>query len=112
MSRSSRGHTLSPFCWPLRWHASDLMMGSPNSAAELREITDSIHLERAARHEPLFTRAYLKPILLAIALACFNQLSGINGILYYANDIFHAAGFSNLSGSLQTVMIGLMNLVA
>lgn len=89
-----------------------VMMGSPNSAAELREITDSIHLERAARHEPLFTRAYLKPILLAIALACFNQLSGINGILYYANDIFHAAGFSNLSGSLQTVMIGLMNLVA
>jgi sugar porter (SP) family MFS transporter len=89
-----------------------VMMGSPDFAAELGEITNSIHLERTTRHEPLFRRVYLKPILLAIALASFNQLSGINGILYYANDIFHAAGFSNLSGSLQTVMIGLMNLVA
>jgi sugar porter (SP) family MFS transporter len=88
------------------------MMGSPNSEAELREIADSIAAERASRHEPLFTRNYLRPILLAGALACFNQLSGINGILYYANDIFHDAGFNNLSGSLQTVMIGLMNLLA
>jgi MFS family permease len=69
-------------------------------------------MERSSRREPLFTRNYLRPILLAMALACFNQLSGINGILYYANDIFHDAGFNNLSGSLQTVMIGLMNLAA
>lgn len=89
-----------------------IMMGSPNSDAELREIKDSIALERTSRREPLFTRNYLRPILLAAALAAFNQLSGINGILYYANDIFHDAGFNNLSGSLQTVMIGLMNLTA
>jgi MFS family permease len=89
-----------------------VLMGSPDADAELLQITRSIHLERASQHEPLFTRAYIKPILLAASLAAFNQLSGINGILYYANDIFHDAGFSKLSGSLQTVMIGLMNLAA
>jgi MFS family permease len=42
----------------------------------------------------------------------FNQLSGINAILYYLNDIFEAAGFSKVSGDLQTVAIGSMNLLA
>ena len=89
-----------------------LQLGSDNPDQELRDIAESIHQERAVQHDPLFTRAYLKPILLSIALATFNQLTGINGIIYYANSIFHDAGFSNLSGSLQTVMLGLMNLLA
>ncbi len=42
----------------------------------------------------------------------FNQLSGINAILYYLNDIFAAAGFSKMSGDLQAVAVGSMNLVA
>jgi MFS family permease len=41
----------------------------------------------------------------------FNQLSGINAILYYLNDIFAKAGFSRVSGDLQAVMIGLTNLI-
>ncbi len=88
------------------------LMGSPDSAAELREIMDSIHMERGAAAEPLFKRAYRLPIFLAVTVGMFNQLSGINAILYYSNYIFAAAGFSQLSGSLQTVLIGFMNLVA
>jgi MFS transporter, SP family, arabinose:H+ symporter len=88
------------------------MMGSPDSEAELREIMDSIHLERGMAEEPLFQRAYRLPIFLAITIGMFNQLSGINAILYYSNFIFAAAGFSQLSGALQTVLIGAMNLVA
>jgi MFS family permease len=42
----------------------------------------------------------------------FNQLSGINAILYYLGDIFSAAGFSALSADLQSVAIGATNLVA
>jgi len=42
----------------------------------------------------------------------FNQLSGINAILYYLNDIFAAAGFSKVSGDLQAVAVGSMNLIA
>src|SRR5271167_3444573 len=88
------------------------MMGSPDSEAELREIMDSIHMERGMAAEPLFKRNYRLPIFLAITIGLFNQLSGINAILYYANFIFAAAGFSQLSGSLQTVLVGAVNFVA
>jgi MFS transporter, SP family, arabinose:H+ symporter len=88
------------------------MMGSPDSEAELREIVDSIHLERGMAAEPLFKRNYRLPIFLAITIGLFNQLSGINAILYYSNYIFASAGFSQLSSAFQTVLIGLMNLLA
>ena len=93
------------------------LMGSPNSQAELQEILDSLHLEQSAKTASLFERLhgrlrYGRPMFLAIALGAFNQLSGINAILYYLNDIFSAAGFSRLSGNLQAVAIGVMNLLA
>jgi SP family arabinose:H+ symporter-like MFS transporter len=88
------------------------MMGSPNSEAELQEIKDSIHIERGMAAEPLFQSKYRLPIFLAVSIGLFNQLSGINAILYYSNFIFTAAGFSQLSGALQTVIIGLINLIA
>ncbi|MHA6718713.1 sugar porter family MFS transporter [Sphingomonas sp. RS6] len=53
-----------------------------------------------------------KPILLALAVASFNQLSGINAILYYLNDIFATAGFSQISADVQAVTIGAANLAA
>lgn len=64
------------------------------------------------RSERLSWRAHRKPILLAIAIAAFNQLSGINAILYYLGDIFAMAGFSSLSADLQSVAIGIANLAA
>ena len=88
------------------------MMGSPNSEAELQEIKDSIHMERGMAAEPLFQSKYRLPIFLAVTIGLFNQLSGINAILYYSNFIFASAGFSQLSGALQTVIIGLINLLA
>jgi MFS transporter, SP family, arabinose:H+ symporter len=88
------------------------MMGSPDSKAELQEIIDSIHLERGAKQEPLFNGRYNKPIFLAISIGLFNQLSGINAILYYSNYIFASAGFSSNSAALQTVGVGLVNLLA
>jgi len=57
-------------------------------------------------------RAYRRPIVLAISLALFNQLSGINAILYYLNDIFRAAGFSSMTADLQSVAVGAANLLA
>jgi sugar porter (SP) family MFS transporter len=88
------------------------LMGSPDSEAELREIIDSIHLERGMKAEPLFQRKYRLPIFLAVTIGLFNQLAGINAILYYSNFIFAAAGFTAMSSSLQTVIIGVMNLLA
>jgi sugar porter (SP) family MFS transporter len=54
---------------------------------------------------------YRKPILLAFAIAAFNQLAGINAILYYINDIFAAAGFSKVSSDQQSILIGATNLL-
>src|SRR5690242_11005007 len=89
-----------------------LMMGAENPEGELKEIVDSIHLERLATAEPLFSWKYRFPLFLAITIGMFNQLSGINAILYYLNDIFAAAGFSKISGDLQAVAVGGMNLLA
>ncbi len=88
------------------------LMGAENPEAELKEIVDSVHLERLQTAEPLFARKYRLPIFLAISIGMFNQLSGINAILYYLNDISAAAGFSKVSGDLQAVAVGSMNLVA
>ncbi len=88
------------------------MMGSEDPEGELHEIVQSVHLERLGESEPLFTWKYRLPIFLAITIGMFNQLSGINAILYYLNYIFERAGFSKVSGDLQAVAVGAMNLVA
>lgn len=88
------------------------MIGSPDPEGELREIEQSLKLERSQASEPLFAHKYRYPIFLAVTIGMFNQLSGINAILYYLNDIFAAAGFSKISGNLQAVAVGGMNLVA
>ena len=76
------------------------------------EIVASIHVEDAPHSEPLFQRKYWLPIYLAFTVAAFNQLAGINAILYYLNYIFAMAGFSKVSGDLQAVAVGGMNLLA
>ncbi|MGB8851114.1 MAG: sugar porter family MFS transporter [Candidatus Acidiferrales bacterium] len=88
------------------------LTGSPSPETELTEIVNSIHLERLQKAEPIFSRKYRLPIFLAITIGAFNQLSGINAILYYINDIFRYAGFNSVSANLQAVIIGATNLVA
>ncbi len=51
------------------------------------------------------------PILLAVLIACFNQLSGINAILYFAPRIFELTGLGGKAALLQSVGIGITNLV-
>jgi MFS transporter, SP family, arabinose:H+ symporter len=87
-------------------------LGNENYETELKEIVDSIHLQSSQGSDSLFSFKYRYPIFLAITIGMFNQLSGINAILYYLNPIFAAAGFSKMSGDLQAVAIGAMNLCA
>ncbi len=86
-------------------------IGEPDPDAAVREIADSVKIESAGKDEALFSRKYRFPVFLAVSIGMFNQLSGINAILYYLNDIFERAGFSKVSSDLQAVAIGLTNLV-
>jgi sugar porter (SP) family MFS transporter len=85
--------------------------GIPETDRVIREIEDSIHAEKTAQKEALFSKKYNRPILYAVLLAMFNQLAGINAILYYAPKIFEQAGFGKDSAMLQSVGVGLTNLV-
>jgi sugar porter (SP) family MFS transporter len=87
------------------------MMGEPEPKAELADIQAAIAQEHATAHEPVFQWKYRYPLFLAISIGAFNQLAGINAILYYLNDIFAYAGFNQVSSDLQAIVIGATNLV-
>jgi sugar porter (SP) family MFS transporter len=86
-------------------------MGAPDPKAELADIQAAIQSEHAVAHEPVFRWKYRYPLFLAITIGAFNQLAGINAILYYQGTIFKSAGFSQLSGDLQAIAIGATNLI-
>jgi len=85
--------------------------GTQDVQTEIREIQGSLDLEHHRLEEPFFCRKYAKPILLAVAIAAFNQLSGINALIYYTAQIFRMAGAEAQSALGQSVIIGLTNLV-
>ncbi len=87
------------------------LIGEENYEQELQEIVESIDAEHHLGDEALFTWKYRLPIFLAITIGLFNQLAGINAILYYLNHIFASAGFNKVSSDLQSVAIGATNLV-
>ncbi len=60
---------------------------------------------------PFWTRRLKVPILLAFLIAFFNQLSGINAVLYFAPRIFSMTGLGEKAALLQSVGIGVTNLV-
>ena len=78
---------------------------------EIREIEEALAAQHGQRQAPFFVRQNRKVILLAFAIAVFNQLSGINAILYYAPDIFRSAGAGENAAALESVIIGLVNLI-
>jgi len=67
--------------------------------------------QTSGKHVSLFQKRYAKPILFAVLLAFFNQMTGINAILYYAPRIFEMAGFSAALAYLQPIFIGGTNLL-
>ena len=86
-------------------------IGEENIDSELAAMKASFELEKQQGKEHLFTAHNRLPIFLAVSIAMFNQLSGINAILYYLNDIFARAGFNKVSSDLQAVAIGGTNLL-
>ncbi len=93
--------------------AREVLQKTATSDAEsdFKEIVEAVGQQRTQEDQPLFCWKFRLPIFLAIATGMFNQLTGINAILYYLNDIFDLAGFSRLSGGMQAVIIGATNLL-
>jgi sugar porter (SP) family MFS transporter len=82
--------------------------------AEVDRLADEIR--ESARAEPaggggFWTRRLRTPILLAFLIAFFNQLSGINAVLYFAPRIFELTGLGAQAALLQSVGIGVTNFV-
>jgi MFS transporter, SP family, arabinose:H+ symporter len=67
-------------------------------------------IPRIKQGSHFWVRSMRAPIMLAILIALFNQLSGINAVLYFAPRVFTLAGLSERSALLQSVGIGLTNL--
>ena len=85
--------------------------GHEDPARETREIQESLASEGTQTRDRLFQRKYLKPLLLACMVAAFNQLDGINAVIYYTADIFRMAGANSADALMQSVIVGVTNLL-
>ncbi len=91
-----------------------LKLITPNaSAAELEASASAMAAggEAAGAAQGFWRSGMRKPILIALLVAFFNQLSGINAILYFAPRIFELTGLGQKAALLQSVGIGVTNLV-
>lgn len=79
-------------------------------ANSTEQIIESIQQNRSTAKVSLFQKAYNRPIFLAVMFAVFNQVSGINAIIYFAPRIFEMAGIGKESALLSSAGIGLVNL--
>ena len=83
--------------------------------AQITQLVDDISAASTAgkgeAKEPFFSRRLRIPIMLAFLVAFFNQLSGINAILYFAPRIFELAGFSESGARQGSIGIGVVNLL-
>jgi sugar porter (SP) family MFS transporter len=86
------------------------VLGIADPDAVDRTIMEIRHAAREFTEDRLLRRAYAWPVLLAFLLAAFNQLSGINFIIYFAPRVFGLAGLDSSAALLSTAGIGLVNL--
>ncbi|MDB4015679.1 sugar porter family MFS transporter [Flavobacteriaceae bacterium] len=82
--------------------------GKELTESEIAEIQSE---QEPANQKPLFSKTYRFPIVLALLIAFFNQLSGINAFLFYAPRIFEAAGLQESAALLSSIGIGVTNLI-
>ena len=80
-------------------------LGSADPAADQERLTASIKEFGALRESKLFSRRYARPILLAASIAIFNQLTGVNVLVYYILDVFSELGSGRLNGRKDAIVV-------
>ena len=88
------------------------LTGGADAQRQYNEILHSLREEGTGPTDSLFARKYRLPAIVAFTVGMFSQLTGINAVLYYLNDIFAFAGATKISGNLQAIAVGAANLVS
>lgn len=86
-------------------------VGAEDVGTEISEIVSSLKEEAGRKAAKLLQKKYGFVIMCAMLLAVFNQLSGINVIMYYAPMIFEKAGASTNAAMLEAVAVGVTNML-
>lgn len=82
--------------------------GTQYKIAELTAIKQSFGNEGGQKWSDLLKPSYRSVLIMGIIIAVFQQITGINAILYYAPEIFKLTGVNNENALLQTIGIGVM----
>ncbi len=86
-------------------------VNAENPEEEVAIVKKSIEQELKLGHGKLFVNENRLPVMIAILIAAFNQLAGINAIMIYAPRVFEMAGFGTNASLLQSISIGATNLL-
>lgn len=85
--------------------------GPHHAQVELSGITGELALESPGSASELIKPGLRKALFIGVVLAVFSQVTGINAIMYYAPEIFKSTGDGSDSALLQTVLVGVVNLL-
>jgi sugar porter (SP) family MFS transporter len=88
-----------------------LQIINPDSDPEQLIIKIRGEMENTVPNENIFLKKYRFPLILAFLMAFFNQLSGINALLYYAPRIFEEAGLGESSALFSSIGVGITNML-
>lgn len=84
--------------------------GPVKAKEEMDEIREAIKSEKGSFSE-LFKPGLRTALIIGIILAIFSQVTGINAIMYYAPEIFKSTGDGSSSALLQTILVGVVNVL-
>ncbi len=97
-----------------RWNEADDILtkvnGRQKAAQELSDIKDTLNMEEGSFAE-IFKPGVRKALLIGVVLCIFSQVTGINAIMYYAPEIFKSTGDGTGSALMQTVLVGIINVL-
>lgn len=85
--------------------------GNTKAEIEMAEIKEALLIESGSFSE-IFKPGLRKALIVGIILAIFSQITGINAIMYYAPEIFKSTGDGSSSALMQTVLVGVINLLS
>lgn len=85
--------------------------GLSSAEQEIHTIENSFHKKNRVSIKLLFGKTYRPVLVIGIMVAVFQQVTGINSVIYYAPAIFNETGINSSSSLLQTIVIGVVNVV-